>query len=51
MREKRRQTLSIEMPDDRTSMLAPLPPLPPLPVKPADIDIRVLRAPDPDRRT
>lgn len=48
MRDKRPQKLDVTMPDDRTSMLAPRPPLP---VKPADVDIRVLRAPRLDRRT
>ncbi len=48
MRDKRRQTLNIELPDDRTSMLAPLPPLP---VKPAHVDVRIQRAPRADRRT
>ena len=48
MRDKRAQKLDITMPDDRTSMLAPRPPLP---VKPANLDIRVLRAPRFDRRT
>lgn len=49
MRDKRGQKLDITMPDDRTSMLAP--PLPPLPVRPADVDVRVLRAPRPDPKT
>ena len=48
MRDKRGRTLDITMPDDRTSRLAPRPPLP---VRPADADIRVLRAPRPDRST
>lgn len=48
MRDKRARTLDITMPDDRKSMLAPLPPLP---VKPAKVDIRVLSAPAPDQRT
>jgi hypothetical protein len=48
MRDKRGQKLDITMPDDRTSMLTPRPPLP---VKPADVHIRVPRAPRPDRRT
>ena len=48
MRDKRRQTLEIEMPDDRTSRLAPLPPLP---AKPAGANVRVLRPPVPDQRT
>ena len=48
MRDKRSQKLDITMPDDRTSMLAPRPPLP---VRPADVDVRVLRAPLPDQRT
>jgi C-terminal processing protease CtpA/Prc len=48
MRDKRRQTLNIELPDDRSSMLAPLPPLP---ARPANRAIRVLRAPVPDQRT
>jgi len=48
MRDKRRQTLEIEMPDDRSSMIVPLPPLP---AKPARADVRVLRAPVPDQRT
>jgi S1-C subfamily serine protease len=48
MRDKRGQKLDITMPDDRTSMLAPLPPLP---ARPADVDIRVLRAPRADSRT
>ena len=51
MRDKRRQTLSIEMPDDRSSMLTPLAPLPPLPVLPADAKIRVLAPPRPTPRT
>jgi C-terminal processing protease CtpA/Prc len=51
MRDKRRQTLNIEMPDDRSSMLAPMPPLPPMPARPANLDTRVLRAPVPDRST
>ena len=49
MRDKRGQTLKIEMPDDRTSMLAP--PLPPLPARPADVELRVLRPPRPDSKT
>ncbi len=48
MRDKRGQQLDITMPDDRRSMLAPLPPLP---AKPADADIRVIRAPRPEQRT
>jgi hypothetical protein len=48
MRDKRGRKLDITMPDDRTSLLAPLPPLP---VKPADVNIRVLRAPRPEQRT
>lgn len=48
MRDKRSQKLAITMPDDRTSMLAPRPPTP---LKPANVDIRVLRAPRPDQRT
>lgn len=48
MRDKRGRKLDITMPDDRTSLLAPLPPLP---VKPADVNIRVLRAPRPDQKT
>ncbi len=48
MRDKRRRTLNVEMPDDRSSRVAPLPPLP---VKPASLDIRVLRAPVPDQST
>jgi C-terminal processing protease CtpA/Prc len=48
MRDKRSRKLDITMPDDRTGMLAPRPPLP---VKPADVDVRVLRAPRPDERT
>jgi C-terminal processing protease CtpA/Prc len=48
MRDKRGQKLDITMPDDRTSMLAPRPPLP---ARPAEAEIRVLRAPRPDRRT
>ncbi len=48
MRDKRRQSLEIQMPDDRSSMLAPLPPLP---AKPAGAGVRVLRAPLPDQRT
>ena len=35
------------MPDDRKSLLVPLPPLP---VKPANVNIRVQRAPVPDQR-
>ena len=49
MRDKRGQKLDITMPDDRTSMLAP--PLPSLPARPVEADIRVLRAPRPDRST
>ncbi|MDH3587172.1 MAG: PDZ domain-containing protein, partial [Gammaproteobacteria bacterium] len=45
MRDKRRQTINIELPDDRSSMLVPLAPRPPLPVKPANVNIRVQRAP------
>jgi S1-C subfamily serine protease len=48
LRDKRAQKLDITMPDDRTSMFAPLPPLP---ARPAEADIRVLRAPRPERRT
>jgi hypothetical protein len=48
MRDKRDRKLDITMPDDRTSQRAPLSPFP---VKPADVDIRVLRAPRPDQRT
>ena len=48
MRDKRSRKLDITMPDDRTSMLAPRPPLP---VKPANVDVRVLRAPRPEQRT
>ncbi len=48
MRDKRRQSLEIQLPDDRSSMLAPLPPLP---AKPAGVGVRVLRAPVPDQRT
>lgn len=48
MRDKRDRTLDITMPDDRTSRFVPLPPLP---VRPADVDIRVLRAPRPDPAT
>lgn len=48
MRDKRAQKLDITMPDDRTSMLAPPPPLP---ARPADVDVRILRAPRPDRKT
>jgi S1-C subfamily serine protease len=48
MRDKRSRKLDITMPDDRTGMRAPRPPLP---VKPADVDVRVLRAPRPDERT
>lgn len=51
MRDKRRQTLDIEMPDDRSSMLMPLAPLPPLPAMPADVDVRVLTVPRPTQRT
>ena len=40
MRDKRRQTLSIEMPDDRTSFVVPEPP-------PARAPVRVLRPPVP----
>jgi C-terminal processing protease CtpA/Prc len=48
MRDKRARKLDITMPGDRTSMLAPRPPLP---ARPADVDIRMLRAPLPDQRT
>ena len=48
MRDKRGRTLDITMPDDRTSRLLPLPPLP---ARPADVDIRVLRAPRPEPKT
>ena len=51
MRDKRGRKLDITMPDDRTSRLAPRLPLPPLPVKPAEVDVRVLRAPRPDHKT
>jgi C-terminal processing protease CtpA/Prc len=45
MRDKRRQTLSIELPDDRTSFIAPA-----APVRPAVV-IRPIRAPRPEERT
>jgi hypothetical protein len=48
MRDKRRQTLAIEMPDDRTSLLAPKPPMP---ARPAAVEFRVLRAPRPEQKT
>ena len=48
MRDKRGQKLNITMPDDRTSMRAPLPRLP---IRPAEVRIRDLRAPRPDSRT
>ncbi len=51
MRDRRSQTLDIEMPDDRSSMLTPLAPLPPLPAMPADVDVRVLTVPRPAQRT
>jgi S1-C subfamily serine protease len=45
MRDKRRQTLNIELPDDRTSFIAP-----PAPVRPAVV-IRQSVAPRPEERT
>ena len=47
MRDKRRQTLSIEIPDDRSSMRLPAAPLPVRPAKAAGPP----RAPLPDQRT
>jgi C-terminal processing protease CtpA/Prc len=51
MRDKRGRKLDITVPDDRRSHLAPRPPLPALPVRPANVDIRVLRAPYPHQKT
>ena len=45
MRDKRRQTLNVELPDDRTGFVAP-----PAPVRPATV-IRATRVPRPDVRT
>jgi len=45
MRDKRRQTLKIELPDDRTGLVAP-----PAPVRPAVV-IRAAPVPQPDERT
>jgi hypothetical protein len=45
MRDKRRQTLNIELPDDRTSLVVP-----PAPVRPAVV-IRQRVAPRPEERT
>jgi len=45
MRDKRRQTLNIELPDDRTGFIAP-----PAPARPAVV-IRSARAPRPEERT
>ena len=50
MRDKRRQTLNVEMPDDRTSHVAPVPPVAPSPAQ-APLPIVAPIEPSPEERT